>query len=122
MSCGSHDYGDRISISGEDVQLRSAVASAVGLALNELLVNAEQHGALSDDDGRVSIDWRADREGDRPRLILNWTEAGGPTVENPQQTGVGHFLITNVLARQMGGEVRLTYRAEGLQAEISADI
>ena len=122
LSCGSHDYGDRISISGEDVQLRSAVASALGLALNELLVNAEQHGALSDDDGRVSIDWRADREGDRPRLILNWTEAGGPTVENPQQTGVGHFLITNVLARQMGGEVRLTYRAEGLQAEISADI
>lgn len=122
LSCGSRDYGDRISLSGEDVELRSAVASALGLALNELLVNAEQHGALSDDDGRVSIDWRADHEGDRPRLILDWTETGGPTVENPQQTGVGHFLITNVLARQMGGEVRLSYRAEGLQAEISADI
>jgi PAS domain S-box-containing protein len=122
LSCGSRDYGDRISLSGEDVELRSAVASALGLALNELLVNAEQHGALSDDDGRVSIDWRTDHEGDRPRLILDWTETGGPTVENPQQTGVGHFLITNVLARQMGGEVRLSYRAEGLQAEISADI
>ncbi len=122
LSCGSHDYGDRISISGEDVELRSAVASALGLALNELLANAERHGALSDDDGSVSIEWRADLEGDRPRLILNWTEAGGPIVEHPQQTGVGHFLITNVLARQMGGEVRLSYRAEGLQAEISADI
>ncbi|MBM3553457.1 MAG: histidine kinase [Alphaproteobacteria bacterium] len=122
LSCGSHDYGDRISISGDDVELRSAVASALGLALNELLANAEQHGALSTDDGRVSIDWRADRNGDRPRLILNWTEAGGPIVENPQQTGVGHFLITNVLARQMGGEVRLSYRAEGLRAEISAEI
>ena len=122
LSCSSHDYGDRISVSGEDVELRSAVASALGLALNELLANAEQHGALSDDDGRVSISWRVDRETDRPRLILNWTETGGPIVENPQQTGVGHFLITNVLARQMGGDVRLTYRSEGLQAEISAEI
>jgi two-component sensor histidine kinase len=104
------------------VELRSAVASALGLALNELLANAEQHGALSDDDGRVAISWRIDREGDRPRLILNWTETGGPTVENPQQTGVGHFLITNVLARQMGGNVRLSYHAAGLQAEISAEI
>jgi len=122
LSCGSHDYGDRILASGEDVELRSAVASALGLALNELLANAEQHGALSDDDGRVAISWRIDREGDRPRLILNWTETGGPTVENPQQTGVGHFLITNVLARQMGGNVRLSYHAAGLQAEISAEI
>lgn len=122
LSCSSHDYGDRVSISGETVELRSAVASALGLALNELLANAEQHGALSDDDGRISIDWRVDREGDRPRLILNWTETGGPTVENPQQTGVGHFLITNVLARQMGGDVRLSYHAEGLRAEISAEI
>ncbi len=122
LSCGSRDFGERISISGEDVELRSAVALALGLALNELVANAEQHGALSNDDGRVSIDWRVDREGDRPRLILNWTEAGGPIVENPQQTGVGHFLITNVLARQMGGEVRISYRAEGLRAEISAEI
>ncbi len=122
LSCGSDDYRDRISLSGEDVELRSAVASALGLALNELLANAEQHGALSGEDGRVSINWRVDREGDRPRLILNWTEAGGPTVESPQQTGVGHFLITNVLARQMGGDVRLSYLAKGLQAEISAEI
>ena len=122
LSCGSDDYGDSISLSGEDVELRSAVASALGLTLNELLANAEQHGALSDAGGRVSIDWHVDHEGDRPRLILKWTEAGGPIVENPQQTGVGHFLITNVLARQMGGEVRLSYRAEGLQAEISAEI
>lgn len=122
LSCGNHDYGDRISLTGEEVELRSAVASALGLALNELLANAEQHGALSDDHGRVSINWRVDREGDRPRLILNWTEAGGPTVGNPQQTGVGHFLITNVLARQMGGDVTLSYLAEGLRAEISAEI
>lgn len=122
LSCGSHDYGDRISISGVDLELRSAVASALGLALNELLANAEQHGALSDDDGRVSLNWRVDHEGDRPHLKLNWTETDGPVVENPQQTGVGHFLITNVLARQMGGDVRLSYRPEGLQAEISAEI
>ncbi|MGD9656511.1 MAG: HWE histidine kinase domain-containing protein [Methylocystis sp.] len=122
LSCGSHDHGDRISISGVDLELRSAVASALGLALNELLANAEQHGALSDEDGRVSLNWRVDHEGDRPHLILNWTETDGPIVENPQQTGVGHFLITNVLARQMGGDVKLSYRPEGLQAEISAEI
>jgi hypothetical protein len=27
-----------------------------------------------------------------------------------------------VLARQMGGDVRLSYRAEGLQVELSAEI
>lgn len=122
LSCGSHDYSDRITMSGEDVELCSAVASALGLTLNELLANAEQHGALSDQEGWVEISWRINQEEDRPRIILDWIEKGGPKVESPQHTGVGHFLITNVLARQMGGDVSLSYHATGLRAELSAEI
>lgn len=122
LVCDGDDYSARISLSGEDVELRSGVALALGVALFELRSNAEQHGALSNAQGGVAISWRIDHEKDRPCLILDWVETGGPKIENPQRPGVGIFLIKNVLSRQMGGDVELSFIAEGLQATLCAEI
>ncbi|MEF3366726.1 HWE histidine kinase domain-containing protein [Methylocystis sp. 9N] len=116
------DQGARIEVSGEDVELRSDVALALGVALFELLSNAQRHGALSGEEGRVAVKWRIERENERPRLMLDWRESGGPAVERPERAGVGHFLLTSVLARQIGGDIELSFEPEGLHATIYAEI
>lgn len=112
---------DRISICGEDVALRSEVALALGMALHELLSNAEQHGALSGEEGHVAIDWRiSDDEG--RRLLINWKERGGPSVANPQHSGVGLYLMKTVLTRQFGGDIDIAFEPDGLRATITAEV
>jgi PAS domain S-box-containing protein len=112
---------DRVFMSGDDVELRSEVALALGMALHELLSNAEQHGALSNENGYVTVDWHiTDSEG--RRLQVNWKERGGPPVVNPQRTGVGQYLMETVLARQFGGEAAIAYEPDGVKATITAEV
>lgn len=116
------DQAAQIAAAGEDVELRSDVSLALGVALFELLSNAHRHGALSCDEGRVAVNWRIERDKERPRLMLDWRESGGPAVERPQRAGVGHFLLTSVLARQIGGDIELSFEPQGLHATIYAEI
>jgi PAS domain S-box-containing protein len=121
LACDSLSLRDHISVSGEDVSLRSEVALALGMALHELLSNAERHGALSAEDGRVHVSWRvADDEGHR--LEIEWREQGGPPVSAPQRAGVGQYLMKSVLARQFNGDIDLRFDADGLRATITAEI
>jgi two-component sensor histidine kinase len=91
------------------------------MALHELLSNAERHGALSAEDGRVHVSWRvADDEGHR--LEIEWREQGGPPVSAPQRAGVGQYLMKSVLARQFNGDIDLRFDADGLRATITAEI
>ncbi len=112
---------ERISISGEEVEMRSEVALALGMTLHELLSNAEQHGALSTEDGKVSVEWRViDDEG--RRLQVNWREFGGPRVGGPQRAGVGQYLMKTVLARQFRGDIDIAFDPSGVRATITAEI
>jgi PAS domain S-box-containing protein len=121
LASDSPSMRDRISVSGDDVELRSEVALALGMALHELLSNAERHGALSAEDGRVTVAWRvADSEG---RLLqVEWKEHGGPPVEPPSRTGVGQYLMKSVLTRQFGGDIDIYYEPDGVRATLTAEI
>lgn len=121
LACDCADMRDRISMCGDDVDLRSEVALALGMALHELFSNAAHHGALSTDEGAVSVEWRVtDSEG--RCLQVNWKESGGPPVENPQRTGVGQYLMKSVLARQFCGEIDISFEPVGVRATIRAEI
>ncbi|QGM97220.1 HWE histidine kinase domain-containing protein [Methylocystis parvus] len=112
---------DRIETSGDDVELRSEVALALGMALHELLSNAERHGALSTENGKVFLEWRVtDSEGHH--LQIDWRERGGPPVAGPQRAGVGQYLMKSVLTRQFGGDIDIAFEPEGVRATITAEI
>lgn len=112
-------WKDRVVMSGPDIDLRSEVALAFGMALHELLTNAVQHGALSTDAGVVDITWRA--APDSPaNLSLIWTERNGPSLEHARPDGVGHYLIRHVLARQFGGDAEIAFDREGLRVTLTA--
>ena len=111
---------DRISLSGEDVQLVPAAALAFGMAIHELATNAVKYGSLSNDGGSVSIAWRVEpgSAGQDSWLALDWVEQGGPPVSAPRQTGFGTMLIQRSLSHELGGDATLEYRVEGLQAHL----
>ena len=55
-------------------------------------------------------------------LFLRWTERGGPPVKKPTRTGFGSRLIERSLARELAGEVTLSYEPTGVVCTINAPV
>lgn len=109
----------RLEIAGPHVVLRADAVQNIGLALHELATNAVKHGALSMPPGRVSVRWALIAEdNDAPLLRLVWTERDGPPVTPPTQTGFGHLVIEQMVARSLQGEVSIDFAPEGLRWEL----
>jgi PAS domain S-box-containing protein len=110
-------YKDRVDFAGPRVLLPPREALAMAMALHELATNAVKYGALSNDKGRVRVEW-ARGEGTAPTLILRWTETGGPPVEAPERRGFGSVLLERSFQEDLRGKVALDYRREGLTCVI----
>jgi len=104
----------RFAVGGEDVQLPTQKAVAVAMALHELATNAVKYGALTREQGRVSIDCE-DADG---RTRLEWREQGGPPVEEPRQIGFGMRLLTRALDRDVDGGIDVTFAPTGVTCVI----
>jgi two-component sensor histidine kinase len=105
----------RVQIDGPEVLLEPNAAQAVAVILHELATNAAKYGSLSVPNGQIGLKWT--HEPDR-RLILRWTETGGPAVRPPTRKGFGGRIIEQMVAQQKG-ETRFDWRAEGLVCEIT---
>lgn len=106
-------------LAGPDMEVGSRAALSLALMLHELGTNAVKYGALSVAEGHVEIAWSSsdDRASDGTFRLI-WSEHGGPPVAAPDRKGFGSRLITRGLAGQIGGEVALTYPAEGVRCEL----
>jgi PAS domain S-box-containing protein len=111
----SGDKEMRVRIEGPKQLLEPVAAQAMAVALHELATNAAKYGSLSVSDGQVQITWWRDPEG---RLVLRWSETGGPPVTPPTRRGFGTRVLENMIQRQLNGEIRREWRAEGLACEI----
>ncbi len=113
---------DRFEVAGPEVQLLPKTALAIAMALHELATNAIKYGALSNENGRISITWQV-RNGDGgPRLHLIWVEQGGPPVTPPTRKGFGTRLVERGLAAELDGRVELSYDLSGLKCTIDAPL
>ncbi len=97
---------------GPDVTLTPRAANALSLALHELAANAVKFGALSTDEGRVEVRWRASAGGG---IEIRWEETGGPTVTPPLRRGFGSTLLDKVTGRELEGAVVVEPRREGMR-------
>jgi two-component sensor histidine kinase len=109
---------DRIEFAGPRIWLSPRAALALALALHELSTNAAKYGALSVEEGRVSIRW--DVNGDRLRLV--WAEQGGPPVTAPTRRGFGSRLIERGLAADLGGTAQIGFEPTGVTCTIDASL
>jgi PAS domain S-box-containing protein len=105
----------RVQIDGPSVLLEPNAAQAIAVTLHELATNAAKYGALSVPDGHVRVEWSHDQNG---RLVLRWTEKGGPPVEAPTRRGFGARVIEKMVRGQLKGELHFAWHPEGLACEI----
>jgi two-component sensor histidine kinase len=91
------------------------VVVAVALLLHELSTNAVKYGALSAEAGRVKL---SIAEKDDERVVLDWTEVGGPKVGPVNRKGFGSRLL-DVSLRNNGGHVEGEFHPDGFRARIT---
>jgi PAS domain S-box-containing protein len=105
---------ERVRIEGPPVLLEPNAAQAVAVTLHELATNAAKYGSLSGPGGRVELTWV---HGEDKRLVMRWTETGGPAVQVPTREGFGSRVIDRMI-RQLKGKTRFDWHPEGLVCEI----
>ncbi|MEA2991039.1 MAG: hypothetical protein QOG83_3750 [Alphaproteobacteria bacterium] len=106
----------RADIDGSELILDPQPAQSIAMVLHELTTNAVKYGALSVPAGRVQVGWSRAADG---RLVVRWTERGGPPVKPPPRQGFGMRVIDQVIRIELQGEVRFDWGADGLLCEIS---
>jgi two-component sensor histidine kinase len=90
------------------------------LMLHELTTNALKHGSLSRPQGRVAVSWTIER-GEVPRIVLLWTERGGPPVTPPVARGFGTLLLERS-GRLPHLKAWLEFHPQGVACRIEADL
>ena len=108
----------RCSIAGPEVRLNPKTAVSLALAVHELATNASKYGALSNEEGRIVVEWTAHSE----RLKFHWREEGGPEVLPPSTRGFGSRMIERGFAAELGGSATLSFDPAGLRCFVDAPI
>jgi PAS domain S-box-containing protein len=102
------------TMEGPNLLLSADAVQPVGLMLHELATNTAKYGALSTPAGKVDLSWSVKAGGE---LEIVWRESGGPKIAPPGNVGFGSSLLRQ-LARQLGGDVVLDWREDGLLARL----
>lgn len=118
----SHADGDRVAFDGPLVRLPPKSAVTLAMAFHELATNAAKYGALSAERGKVGINWDVSDSHLGQRLLLTWTETGGPDIKVPTRRGFGTRLIERGLAGELNGEARIMFEPHGVVCTISAPL
>jgi two-component sensor histidine kinase len=101
-------YDKQIELTGPPVQLSPMLARDLRLVFHEMATNALKHGALSNAEGRVAIDWKLQEQ----QVEINWLEIDGPKTFPPSSYNFGSRLITRTL-KQLNAEFEPTFAESG---------
>jgi PAS domain S-box-containing protein len=116
---GEGDGPGRITVTGPEVLIDGNTVTSFALLLHEFATNATKYGALSAEQGRVTVEWSVEAG----RLNLTWREEGGPPVKGPPRyEGFGSVLAANTVMNQFAGELSREWRREGLVICLSVPI
>lgn len=107
--------GDRrITIKGPEVMLTPRLALAFAMAFHELATNAVKYGVLTNEIGRILLDWNIIDDSQPERLRLTWQELDGPAVCPPTRRGFGSRMIERAPADELEGRAEIDYRPGGI--------
>lgn len=107
---------ERVRMSGDDLMLSTGAVLGFQLVFHELTTNAIKYGALSNEQGKVDVQWSVEEDNDR--LIVRWEERDGPPVRPPKRRGFGSTLIERALS-EFDSAARMDFSATGLRCQIS---
>jgi two-component sensor histidine kinase len=114
-----YSFDNNTSIEGCEVVLRAEAAQTTASVLHELTTNAAKYGALSKPEGRVSVRWYREPNGQAAGpLVIEWVESGGPLVQVPSNSGFGRSVITELLPYELDGTARLLFPPGGVRCRL----
>ena len=115
---GMHETS-RIASSGPSLEVSEQLGGGLALAVHELATNAVKYGALSTEEGSVTLSWKiTPLESDR-FVEIEWLERDGPAVSEPTRTGFGTRVIRSTLSGAKEGTVDLDFAPGGLRCRMS---
>jgi PAS domain S-box-containing protein len=107
--------GTRIDITGPTLMITAEAAQAIGMAINELAVNAAKYGALASNAGRITISWNLQgANGAGVTFVMNWTEQAVGSIAAPSRRGFGSAVMCQMVEVSLGGTVNLDFPHSGL--------
>ncbi|MBL0922982.1 MAG: MASE1 domain-containing protein [Sphingomonadaceae bacterium] len=117
------DMRSNILVTGEDVMLAPSIAQSMTLVVHELTTNAAKYGCLSNETGRLSVEWKIDqRPPATPLLNMTWHESGGPPVSAPTHKGFGTTMISVFGQEHPDSKVDFCWETTGLIVRLSAPL
>jgi PAS domain S-box-containing protein len=112
---------DRVRIEGLEIPVSPRAAIALGLILHELTTNAVKYGALSGEDGSVTVTAVPGRDSGTS-FVFQWQETGGPRVGEPTRKGFGKTVIDRSLQYSPNGGTELLFEPAGVVCRISVPL
>jgi two-component sensor histidine kinase len=112
----------RLRIGGPKVPLTPPRAVMMSMILHEIATNAAKYGALSNESGVVTIDWKVQHDPGYDKLQLSWVETGGPRVHAPTRKGFGSRLIERGARDQLGGSATADFLPGGVVYSIECPL
>jgi two-component sensor histidine kinase len=104
-------FSGRIRIAVARMGVGEKAAMTLALIMHELATNSLKHGSLSVPTGTLDITSTETED----RLIVNWTERGGPEIRPPEEDrGFGSKLMARSVTGQLGGSLDYDWAPEGL--------
>jgi two-component sensor histidine kinase len=111
--------GNNTEIGGPDVILTAEAGQTLAMVFHELATNAAKHGAFSSREGKVSVDWRRQLNGNaRAGLIIEWRETGGPPAKAECKAGYGISIICELIPHELAGKVNHVLTPEGARCQL----
>jgi two-component sensor histidine kinase len=108
-------FSGRIRVAVPRMGIGEKAATSVALIIHELATNSLKYGALSADTGTLDLSGSSDGQD----LELNWTERGGPVIEQPtDRTGYGSRLVNRSVSSQLGGTITYDWSTEGVNINL----
>lgn len=105
---------DRVVVNGPAIDLTPRAAIALAMVFHELASNAIKYGALSIEDGSLSVAWNADvAEAADRRLRFAWQENGNRSAPDDWARGFGMRTLGRIVEGELDGTLALDLGATG---------
>lgn len=111
-------FSGRIRVAVPRMGIGEAAATSLALIIHELATNSLKYGSLSLEAGLLDLSGTTSED----RLVLVWTERGGPEVAlHREKAGFGSQLVNRSVSGQLGGTIEHDWSPEGVVITLTLD-